>query len=375
MKLAFCLYKYFPFGGLQRDFLAVAAECHRRGHEVTAYVLSWDGDVPEWLAVVEVPVKGWASHTRYERYSRWLRDQGVVNQFDAIVGFNKMPDLNVYFAADPCYKEKVAGRGEWYRNSRRCKHFLQFEASVFSPDSNTEILMIARNQKNIFQRYYATPSERIHLLPPGIDPAYRDATERDDLRKEFRQEFDLSDDECLLLMVGSGFKTKGLDRALRAVAALPDFQRQNIRFFIVGQDNPARFKRQANKLGIADNVTIFSGRSDVRRFMFGADLMLHPAYFESAGKVLIEAIASGLPVLVTDVCGYAHYISDAEAGRVLTSPFRQEKLNKLLSDMLLNLSEQAWGENGLAFAEHNDLYHQPHYAADVIDGLIVGEEA
>ncbi len=43
MTLAFILYKYFPFGGLQRDFMRIALECQRRGHDIRVYTLIWEG--------------------------------------------------------------------------------------------------------------------------------------------------------------------------------------------------------------------------------------------------------------------------------------------------------------------------------------------
>ena len=42
MQLAFVLYKYFPFGGLQRDFMRIALECQQRGHKIRVYTLIWD---------------------------------------------------------------------------------------------------------------------------------------------------------------------------------------------------------------------------------------------------------------------------------------------------------------------------------------------
>ena len=45
-----------------------------------------------------------------------------------------------------------------------------------------------------------------------------------------------------------------------------------------------------------------------------ADLLIHPAYNENTGTVLLEALVAGLPVLVSAVCGYAHYIAEADAG-------------------------------------------------------------
>ncbi len=64
--------------------------------------------------------------------------------------------------------------------------------------------------------------------------------------------------------------------------------------------------------------------------MAAADLLLHPAYQEAAGIVLLEAITAGLPVLTTAVCGYAHYIVDANCGEAMTEPFRRDALNEVL---------------------------------------------
>ncbi|MCD3114053.1 glycosyltransferase family 1 protein, partial [Salmonella enterica subsp. enterica serovar Enteritidis] len=47
MRVAFCLYKYFPFGGLQRDFMRIAQTVAARGHQVRVYTQSWEGESPE----------------------------------------------------------------------------------------------------------------------------------------------------------------------------------------------------------------------------------------------------------------------------------------------------------------------------------------
>ncbi|MCF3802709.1 glycosyltransferase, partial [Salmonella enterica subsp. enterica serovar Weltevreden] len=62
--------------------------------------------------------------------------------------------------------------------------------------------------------------------------------------------------------------------------------------------------------------------------MAAADLLLHPSYQEASGIVLLEAITSGLPVLTTSVCGYAHYFVDANCGEAMPEPFRQDALNE-----------------------------------------------
>ena len=116
-------------------------------------------------------------------------------------------------------------------------------------------------------------------------------------------------------------------------------------------------------------VEFLKGRSDIPRFLLGADLLIHPAYNENTGTVLLEALVAGLPVLVTDVCGYAHYITDANCGRVVPSPFEQQALDQMLAQMLADDAQRsAWSRNALAFAETADLYSMPQKAADVILG-------
>jgi UDP-glucose:(heptosyl)LPS alpha-1,3-glucosyltransferase len=146
---------------------------------------------------------------------------------------------------------------------------------------------------------------------------------------------------------------------------------------VIGQDDPKPFKLQAATLGLGERVSFLKGRSDVPRFLLGADLLIHPAYNENTGTVLLEAIVAGLPVLASAVCGYAHYIEDADAGRVVPEPFVQAQLDRMLAEMLGDGdARRRWQANGLAFADRADLYSLPERAADVILGLpATGESA
>ena len=227
--------------------------------------------------------------------------------------------------------------------------------------------MISEVQQPLFIKHYKTPLQRFHLLPPGIAFDRRAPANAAEIRAEFRHEFKLSDDDLLLVQIGSGFKTKGLDRSLKALASLPRELRKRTRLIAIGQDDPKPFLLQIKALVLSDQVQILKGRSDIPRFLLGADLLIHPAYNENTGTVLLEALVSGLPVLVTDVCGYAHYIADADCGRVLPSPFEQNHLNRTLADMLADPERRAfWSRNGLLYADSADLYSMPKKAADVI---------
>ena len=368
MQLAFALYKYFPFGGLQRDFLRIALACQARGHTIRVYVLEWSGEIPTGFEVVTVPVRALSNARRYEKFLAWMQQDLRQRPADRVVGFNKMPGLDVYFAADPCYEEKARSlRGPLYRLSGRYRHFAAFERAVFAPESHCRILMISSLQQPFFEKHYATPPERFHLLPPGISPDRRAPANAPEIRAAFRQEFGLGSDELLLLQLGSGFKTKGLDRSLKAVAALPEALRSRTRLIAIGQDEPAPFQRQAQGLGLAAQVSILPGRSDIPRFLLGADLLIHPAYNENTGTVLLEALVAGLPVLTTAVCGYAHYIEEAEAGCVIAEPFVQECLETTLANMLSDREARArWQAKALSFADTADIYSNAERAAELI---------
>ena len=100
MQLAFVLYKYFPFGGLQRDFMRIAKVSGARTR-IRVYTLIWEGDIPEGFEVLVAPVKALSNHRRNEKFTAWVEADLVKRPVDRVVGFTKMPGLDVYYAADP----------------------------------------------------------------------------------------------------------------------------------------------------------------------------------------------------------------------------------------------------------------------------------
>ncbi|MBC9072301.1 glycosyltransferase family 4 protein [Thauera sp. CAU 1555] len=371
MQLAFCLYKYFPFGGMQRNFLRIALACQARGHDIRVYVLEWQGEVPEGFELVRVPVRALVNHRRYRKFTDWVQADLARRPVDRVVGFNKMPGLDVYYAGDPCFEQKArALRGRFYRFSPRYRHFSAYERAVFDPTAHTRILMMSPVQKPMFVEHYGTPAHRFHQLPPGIARDRRAPPDAPAVRAAFRAEFGLADEDLLLLQIGSGFRIKGVDRTLAALASLPPPLAARTRLMVIGQDDDAPYRRQAAQLGVAGRVRFFKGRTDIPRFLLGADLLIHPAYNENTGNVLLEALAAGLPVLVTGICGFAHYVADADAGVVVSSaPFVQAELDAELARMLSDEpARRHWARNALAFADSADIYDMPERAADVILG-------
>ena len=76
-------------------------------------------------------------------------------------------------------------------------------------------------------------------------------------------------------------------------------------------------------------------RDDVASFMKSADLLIHPAREEAAGNIIIEAIVSGLPALVSKEVGFSEEILKFRSGSVLEHNFSQDAFNSLLEETLL----------------------------------------
>lgn len=369
MKFAFCLYRYFPFGGLQRDFLRIAKACIARGHSVDVFTMKWEGPLDPTVPVHLIPVSGWQNHVKCRRFIKKLPTYLDQKRYDAIVGFNKMPNLTIYFAADICYQSKLMQKQyKWYPLLPRHREFMRWERTVFSRQSKTHILSLSSIQENEYRRCYQTPVSRFHALPPGIARDRIRPDNANDIRAAMRHTFHLHDSDFLLLMIGSGFKTKGLDRALSALASLPIPLKQRSFLYVIGDDRDRSFRKQIQKLNLTERVTFLGGREDIPQLLLASDVLIHPAYHETAGAVLLEALAAGLPVITTDICGYAKYIVEANAGKVITSPFQQDELNHALAQILLT-DRTLLQQNALRFSKTADIYRMPEYAAELIEKI------
>lgn len=370
MKIALTILRYFPHGGVQRDLFAIAQACADSGHEVRIFAESWQGAYPVGCEVECLAVLGRSKALRAHRFALAAESRVAAWQADLVLGFDLMPGLDLYFAAEPCFLEKVHGeRGPFYRMTPSYRHRSRLEAAVFDPQSPTRILLPDPRQEPVFRRWYDTPAERFVHLPPGVAEDRRAGGDARELRALGRAEFEIDSDTRLLLLLGSNLMRKGSDRALRAFAALPSNLRDRARMLVVGAEDAAPIQRLAERLGVSADV-IFSGpRDDVPRLLQAADLLLHPARTAKAGAVLLEALVAGLPVLTTATCGYALHVDAAGAGVVLREPFQQAAFDLALARMLGD-SLVAYRRRGLAYAARHDLHGQRRRVLAEIDGLI-----
>ena len=124
MKFAFALFTYFPFGGLQQDMLKILKVCQIRDIDVTIFCMQWEGVKPDDTEVVVLPSQGYTKTAQREFFVESML-MATVGKFDLVLGFNKMPGLDFYYAADYCFAEKAWNeRSFLYRLAARTQQYL-----------------------------------------------------------------------------------------------------------------------------------------------------------------------------------------------------------------------------------------------------------
>lgn len=107
---------------------------------------------------------------------------------------------------------------------------------------------------------------------------------------------------------------KNLDTVLQALRSV-----QEVRLVVVGGLRGSPYPAMAQQLGVADRVTFVGYRSDVPSIMRACDFLVFPTRYEPFGLVVLEALSSGLPVIVSRAAGAAEIMS-SQCGFILEDP-------------------------------------------------------
>ena len=188
------------------------------------------------------------------------------------------------------------------------------------------------------------PIDRVDVILGGVDLLlYKPAT--DEMRRSIRRELNLNDDAFVVGSVGSLTTVKrhcDLIESMRQLAKrLP-----KLRLLIVG-DGPLRsdLQRQARVAGLDRKIHFVGRREDVGTLLGAMDVYVCPSASESMSNAVLEAMASGLPVVTTDVGDHALTVRDGVEGRVV------EKLNPAhISDAIVNLMLDPQGRSRMTVA-------------------------
>jgi glycosyltransferase involved in cell wall biosynthesis len=134
-------------------------------------------------------------------------------------------------------------------------------------------------------------------IPNGVDTdRFRPPAEED--RARLRREYALDDEDRVALFVGHDLPGKGIQHAVAALVHAP-----TVMLLVVGgvRSTVDAAQSLAQRLGVSERVLFVGPRTDVERFFALSDMLVFPSGYEAYGLVVLEALASGLPVIATRV--------------------------------------------------------------------------
>jgi glycosyltransferase involved in cell wall biosynthesis len=191
-----------------------------------------------------------------------------------------------------------------------------------------------------------------------------------------RRELGIAADAAVVAVVAQLTPWKAQDDAIRILAGLPARGPKTV-LLLVGSakfvsaatrfDNVA-FERSlhelASRLGVSDRVHFAGERSDVPSVLAATDVLLMPSWREAFGRIAIEAMAMGVPVLATEVGGSPDFIRNGLDG-LLLPPRRPEAWIRALEPLLDDAARRR--EMGAAAAERARQFDIPAHVLAMCD--------
>lgn len=366
MKIALAIVSLFASGGLQRDCLSLARILRRRGHDVHLIAARCANDIKARNDVTVLPLRHLTNHGRDASFARALQ-AATHGKFDVVVGFNKMPGLDVLYCAD---------RSVWATSLPVWKRWLPrqhvrsgLEEACFGKNSGTRILLLSARAADEYRSAWDTPGARITVLPPTVSrERIRPDLRTPQFRSEIRRSLGLEAADTVWLFVAAYPYTKGFDRLLHALS-----EREGVRVVVAGvtagDRDVIKAVGRAKPTGLDQIISFLGHREDIPELMAAADVLVHPARYDMTGGVILEAICSGLPVITTDACGFADHVRAADAGIVVDTPFDANRLDEALNVVNKPGVLETWSQNASRYAAANDFTRGLHEAADVIEGV------
>lgn len=204
-----------------------------------------------------------------------------------------------------------------HNNVNLRKHNIFIILEMFSILMNNKVIAISQSVKKSLMRFEFVPEKKICVIPNGID--YQKFN-------KFSNTNRISDKKQIIIgTVCRLERQKGLIYLLLAMKIiLAKFPHTILE--IVGDGSLlAKLKDFSRKLGISNSVIFFGKFTDVKPFYDRMDIFALPSLYEGFGIVLLEAMASGVPVIATDVDGIKEVVSNDESG-ILVPPKNPEAL-------------------------------------------------
>ncbi len=235
-------------------------------------------------------------------------------------------------------------------------------------DNGQILVALSQSVAEDFQRFHGVRPERIRLIYNGVDTDRFSPARRAEFRSSVRRRLGLDDETVLLLIVTHNFRLKGVPTLLRAMARLRK-TRPPVHLAVVGGKHLGRYARAARRLGLQRTVSFVGSVDDTVPYYAAADAYIHPTFYDACSLVVLEALASGLPVVTTRLNGAAELLHEGREGYVLADAADVHGLLERIEALLDPATRQRMGAAARRLALRHTL------ATNVDQVLAVYEEA
>ncbi|HOO77882.1 MAG TPA: glycosyltransferase family 4 protein [bacterium] len=333
MRVAFCIENFVPArGGAEQYVKDLSLLFCREGHEVTVITMRSDVEPEEKLSILRVGIPRRPKFLRTLVFAWKCRSLVRKGDYDVVHSFGRTLGMDVF---QPLGGSQMAGLvGNLRSIDNPLKRFFKILCYIFSfrriayfiieklqMKTARVVVAISGMVKNDVLRYTRLGRGKIRIVRNGVDLERFHPRNRELYRSEVRNGLGLSPDDILILFVAHNFRLKGLRPLLQALAVITEtFPEKPFILGVLGEGKKKRFRTLARKWGVEDRVRFIGLKMDTSHYYAAADICVHPSFYDPSALVVLEAMASGIPVITTMFCGTSEIISEGREGYVVNTP-------------------------------------------------------
>lgn len=316
-RILFVRQRFTSFGGGELILDRTMAALKERGVDIALLGRSWSGGRD--VRFIQCDPARFPRFRREQNFARAACGR-IATEIDALVqSHERLPCCDLFRAGDGVHASFVEHRKRGMNALAAAalslhpfhRSVIALEREMFSSPRLKAVIANSQMVANEIVRHFGFARDKIHLVPNGIDLTHFHPDARSRFRTSTRRQFSTDEQKPVALFVGSGFKRKGLDASIAALAK----SGAESELWVIGHDRrPSAYQRLAERNGV--NLRMIGPVNDPLPYYASADILLLPSIYDPFPSTVIEALACGLPVVTSTSCGAREPVEQLDPGLV-----------------------------------------------------------